>query len=201
MCARTEPAKRSSPAAAVSDPNSVIHTHHVEYDQKTRSYKGLPPEWSAALNRQFGVDPIKLESSKLPEYASRIPIILQQMKEYLVAHGGLAVEGIFRIAPDADESTFVKQQLNENKFETCKDVNIMSNLLKVFFRDLPDKKLLDTVRQEQINDCDSVSVVACCVAAAAAISCPHHTVAVTHLFAARAALLDCVHRRTKLLRS
>jgi hypothetical protein len=33
------------------------------------------------------------------------------MREYLIKNGGLEVVGIFRLAPDADESTFVKQQL------------------------------------------------------------------------------------------
>lgn len=44
-------------------------------------------------------------------YKARIPTVLVQMREYLIKNGGLDVVGIFRLAPDADESTFVKQQL------------------------------------------------------------------------------------------
>ena len=39
-------------------------------------------------------------------------------------------EGIFRLAPDMDESTMVKKALNENKFVRCDDINCIANLIK-----------------------------------------------------------------------
>jgi len=139
---------------SITDPYGIIHTQHVKYDINTRSYKGLPAEWEAKLKQQFGLSPQNLETVKLAEYKSRIPAVLIQMKEYLLSHGGLEVEGIFRLAPDADESTFVKQQLNQNNFTECRDVNIISNLIKVWFRDLPSH-LLDDVKVETITGCEA----------------------------------------------
>ena len=48
---------------------------------------------------------------------------------------------MFRVAPDADECSFVKHQLNSNEFVSCQDLHCISNLLKVWFRDLPEKLL------------------------------------------------------------
>ncbi len=138
----------------VTDPLSVEHLSRVTFDPVTRTYKGLPPEWQMALNKQFGLDPAKLEGVKLAHYASRIPVVLVKMKEYLLTHGGAGTEGIFRIAPDASESNAVKQQLNENRFQGCNDIHVISNLIKVFFRELPNH-ILNGVEQLKIQMCES----------------------------------------------
>ena len=61
------------------------------------------------------------------------------------------------MAPDGDESMFVKQQLNDNSFVRCNDVNCISNLIKVWFRDLP-VHLLDSADQTAISNVDDVGV-------------------------------------------
>ncbi len=76
------------------------------------------------------------------------------MRKYLFANGGLQQEGIFRLAPDGDESSYVKQQLNANKFVKCSDVNCISNLLKVWFRELPTH-LLNEIKPESITAVDN----------------------------------------------
>jgi hypothetical protein len=144
----------SKPQTTVTDPHSVIHTQHVKYDPLTRSYKGLPPEWEALLNKQFGLDPAKIETVKLAAYKSRIPSVLVQMRDYLFENGGADQEGIFRLAPDASESTYIKQQINENRFQGCADIHIISNLIKVFFRELP-VHILNGVSTEKVTNCDS----------------------------------------------
>ena len=45
--------------------------------------------------------------------------------------------GVFRLAPDKEECDSVKRQLNMNTFSECEDVNCIANLIKVWFRDLP----------------------------------------------------------------
>lgn len=80
---------------------------------------------------QFGLPPSRVETVKLDAYSARIPVVLVQMKDYLLKNGGLEIEGIFRLAPDADESQFVKRQLDANRFDKCQDVNCISNLIKV----------------------------------------------------------------------
>ena len=66
--------------------------------------------------------------------------------------------GIFRLAPDASECDFIKKKLDDATFkdqETC-DVNCMSNLIKVWFRDLPIN-ILEAVDKNLITACDNVS--------------------------------------------
>jgi hypothetical protein len=139
-------------APQVTDPFSIIHTQHVKYDVEKRTYEGLPSEWEQQLKKQFGLPPDKIERMRVPGYKSRIPTVLVQMKDYLIKNGGLSVEGIFRIAPDSDESMYVKQELNENKFVRCDDVNCIANLIKVWFRDLPEP-LLQQIPAESILEC------------------------------------------------
>jgi hypothetical protein len=52
---------------------------------------------------------------------------------------------------------WVKSQINQGKFTSCKDVNCISNLLKVWFRELP-QPLLAEIKPESIIACDSVGV-------------------------------------------
>jgi len=148
----------------ITDPYGVIHTQHVKYDALTRSYKGLPADWEAALKKQFGLPPNRVETVKLEAYHARIPAVLVQMKDYLISHGGLQVEGIFRIAPDADECTFVKRQLNDNTFVDCKDINCLSNLIKVWFRELP-QNMLDVADKAAIHACDDEAAAGRIIAA------------------------------------
>ena len=135
----------------------------VRYDPSSRSYQGLPPEWQAALARQFGLPPSKVECVKVPGYDSRIPAVLVQMRDYLFANGGLEVEGIFRLAPDADESKLVRKQLDEGSFKQCDDINCIANLIKVWLREMPEH-LLDHVDRRAVEECateaDAGAVVA-----------------------------------------
>eukprot|EP01083_Nonionella_stella_P121944 366570_1 len=133
----------------ITDPWEVVHTGHATFDMFTRSYDGIPDEWLESLQKQFGLSPDKVEGVRLPEYHSRIPSVLVQMKEYLIAHGGLNVVGIFRLAPDKFAANDVKKQLNMGTFTNCEDVNCVANLIKVWFRDLPEH-LFDFVDHERI---------------------------------------------------
>lgn len=134
---------------SITDPWGIVHTKHATYDVFSRKYEGVPQEWLSELQKQFGVAPKTLESIKVPGYDVRLPAILVQMRSYLYDKGGLDVEGIFRLAPDADESGSVKQQLNDGTFKDCRDVNCIANLLKVWFRDLP-QSILSCVPAETV---------------------------------------------------
>ena len=68
---------------------------------------------------------------KLPEYEHRIPAVLVMMLRHIKASGGADVVGIFRLAPGKEECNVVKQQINTGQFESCDDVNILANLIKV----------------------------------------------------------------------
>ena len=91
---------------------------------------------------QFAVPLAALPRTSVRAYEGRIPAVLVMMRKYLVKHGGMDVVGIFRLAPEKDECDRVKKEINSGCFEGCKDVNVMSNLIKVWFREMPPNNLL-----------------------------------------------------------
>ncbi len=146
----------------VSDVQKVEHNIHVKFDPEKRQYTGLPKEWQDKMHKQFGIELKTLESKAVKGYTKKIPLVLIAMKKYLFANGGLESEGIFRIQPDQEECVKVKKLLNTGSFEKCKDVNAIANLIKVFFRELPNK-LMKGVSYKMITDCknekDAVAIL------------------------------------------
>eukprot|EP01117_Protostelium_nocturnum_P012229 TRINITY_DN4498_c0_g1_i3.p1 TRINITY_DN4498_c0_g1~~TRINITY_DN4498_c0_g1_i3.p1 ORF type:complete len:574 (-),score=204.54 TRINITY_DN4498_c0_g1_i3:119-1840(-) len=67
-----------------------------------------------------------------------VPTVLGTMRNYLVNNGGLIAESVFRIPSDDREEKVVKAELNSGKFVSCRDVYVVANLLKNWFRDLPE---------------------------------------------------------------
>jgi len=124
-------------AGATTNVKTVHRTTHVSYDPETGKYRGLPKEWEDALKKQFGLPITLAASTKLEQYTSRIPNVLITMKDYLLSHDGLEQKGIFRLAPDATACKIVKDAFDSGSFNGCDDVNIVANLIKVWFRDLP----------------------------------------------------------------
>lgn len=62
-----------------------------------------------------------------------------EMRTYLERCNGFQTVGIFRKAPNADECDRIKVQLDKGDWmipQGC-DVQVMANLIKVWFRDLP----------------------------------------------------------------
>mmetsp|Transcript_7255 Transcript_7255/g.13929 ORF Transcript_7255/g.13929 Transcript_7255/m.13929 type:complete len:434 (+) Transcript_7255:135-1436(+) len=130
----------------------VEHNVHVKFDPETRRYTGLPKGWEENLAKQFALGPDKVECLKVEGYVSRIPLVLIQMKKYLFENNGLQSEGIFRLAPDQNECKKVKDLLDRAKFKKCADINVIANLIKVWFREMPDR-LLTGIAPSTIQDC------------------------------------------------
>lgn len=148
----TTKSKAKPPRTSISGPLSVTHDSHVRYNAENKTFEGLPKAWEGELKRQFGVDPAHLDCERVERYVSPIPCILVLMKTYLWKVGALQIEGLFRIAADADQCVYVKKQLNECNFSGCEDVHCISNLLKVWFRDLP-KAVLYPISADLIETC------------------------------------------------
>lgn len=115
--------------------------------------------------RHFHVPLTHVRAVEITGYERPIPSVLVQMESYLVTHGGMDVEGIFRLAPNSEECALIKRQLDEGTFEelgaVCKDINCMSNLIKVFFRDLPEKVLdLGGLKAEKLSEATSLEQAA-----------------------------------------
>ena len=152
---KTQPSSQSSPthgvasssSSSIADPHAVVHTMHVKYDPTTRQYTGLPAHMMSALQQQFGLPPTAVDRMQLPGYTARIPVVLVELQRGLRSadSGGLRAEGVFRIAPDADECSRVKKSIDTGAHLTCRDAYVIANLIKLWFRDLPGKKVLDEV--------------------------------------------------------
>lgn len=88
---------------------------------------------------QFGLEPKVLECTKLNGYPLPIPNLLIILRTHLVRDGGLDVKGIFRLAPETHACTLAFDQLNAGTFIRSPDVNVVANLIKLWFRQLPIK--------------------------------------------------------------
>ncbi|GMI20528.1 hypothetical protein TrCOL_g3802 [Triparma columacea] len=134
----------------ISLPTNVTKGIHVVYNEERAHYEGLPDgaEWKI-MNKQFGIPIGAVPKTTVKGYEERIPAVLEMMKKYLIEHEGIDVVGIFRLAPDKDDCLWAKQQINEGEFNGCSDVNIVANLIKVFFRELP-VSLLDMFEDKDI---------------------------------------------------
>ena len=113
----------------------------------------------------FGVNPLELESTAVEMRSMAeeeeekstatstcmIPRVLIQMRHYLEEQGGLDVEGIFRIAANETEMPTVRAALNSGTFVSCNDINCISTLIKVFFRQLPRPLLADIPTETILN--------------------------------------------------
>jgi hypothetical protein len=111
---------------------------HVRYDYDKAAFIGLPEgkEWQD-MNKQFGV-PIKgIPKIKVQGYGASIPAILVMLKKQLFSNDAADAVGLFRIAPDGDDVAVARRDLDEGCFEGTKDVNVLANLIKVFFRSMP----------------------------------------------------------------
>lgn len=112
--------------------------------------------------RQFGVDPLELDCTTVNGVA--IPTLLFQLKNCLVEHDGFRQEGIFRKAGDERMTQQIKEGLNRGKFRDCDDVHVVANLIKIFFRELPqslfsyyDEKQLQELRADDAQQCSQLA--------------------------------------------
>ncbi|OQS05916.1 hypothetical protein THRCLA_02008 [Thraustotheca clavata] len=121
----------------ISRPYQTKQELHVTFNAELARYEGLPVAWRG-LNKQFGLPIDAVPKRKVVGYEGKIPAVLQMMKDYLILHGGLDTEGIFRLAPDKEACNRVKDAMNNGNFTGCNDVHIVANLIKVWFRELPE---------------------------------------------------------------
>jgi len=128
----------------------------------------------------FGVDPATLEmcedSFDKNSRTWRVPVILKNLKDCLVAAGGLRSEGVFRLAGELTVLKSAKEQINRSSASnsgpgcidgehSClpDDVNDLATLIKIWYRELP-QPILNGLPSKVVMDSDDVDD---CVAAAA----------------------------------
>jgi RhoGAP domain len=117
----------------------------------------------------FGVDPSELEL--VDDCGLPVPAVLATLGRFLHEHNGLDSEGIFRLAPDENETLAIKAQLNKGTFSHCSDVNCVANLVKVWYRELPTQ-LLNTLSADDLLAAETEEQ---CRAVFAMLEEPNHT--------------------------
>jgi hypothetical protein len=103
----------------------------------------------------FGVDPTTLDT--IFDAGFEVPTILVEMKNYLLTQEAWKQEGIFRLAGEASDIKYVKQQMNKTKrldVSTNPDINSIANLLKIWYRDLPTPILNELPSEAVCNSTD-----------------------------------------------
>jgi hypothetical protein len=145
----------------ISAPESVLHMTSVHFNETLGRYEGLPEEWKVQ-NCVFGLPYQTLAKRMDPagDYTDAIPTALILMKEHLIRLDAKSIVGIFRLAPDKDECNRVKELINQGDYDynDCKDPNILANLLKVFFRELPEN-LFNSIPERDILKIASLKTV------------------------------------------
>ena len=172
-----KPKKHAQSDAKIKMPNAVKHMSHVTFNKekgvyevsnvkmcknktkhppkktkKQKNEKGLPDQWLEELNRQFGVKPEQLDGVEIQGYDSKIPRVLIDLRSRLQAQNAFKQVGIFRLAPNAEDSDNIKSLINKGTFNSINNVdpNVYANLIKVWFRDLPIP-LLGPIKPEIIE--------------------------------------------------
>jgi len=105
----------------------------------------------------YGVDPQSLELCD--DGGFQVPKIIVNLKNMILEKGGINTEGIFRLAGEQTEIKRIKEQLNDKNYDVkTNDINAITSLLKIWFRELPIP-VLNALPQESImgfhdaNDC------------------------------------------------
>jgi len=75
------------------------------------------------------------------DYNLKVPAVLVTMRNYLYDNGAISHEAIFRLPGDESEGLVIKDQLNRGTFCGCKDIHCVANLIKVWYRELPQQVL------------------------------------------------------------
>jgi hypothetical protein len=139
---------------AISAPTDVKQTLHVKFDKKNIRLSGLPSDWDLGRGEQFGVSLQSCPRLEVEGYAARIPGVLVLLRSSLLKMDGLALEGIFRLAPDKEECKRVKAKINSQQgFEAmtgCRDANVPATLIKQWFRELQPRMVLNCLDREQL---------------------------------------------------
>merc|ERR1712129_83600 len=115
-------------------------------------------------NKIFGINPLRLSATLLSDqYKSCIPNILIRLKHEIFAKNDHLCEGIFRLAPCANQCKQIENELNANGLSSEQifdNVNgaLLANLIKIWFRKLPIPILqnVDIAKIEKIQATQSM---------------------------------------------
>ncbi|PRP80025.1 RhoGAP domain-containing protein [Planoprotostelium fungivorum] len=101
----------------------------------------------------FGSDPSTIPTGDDDDTGLKVPVLLSQLKQKLREDNGMRREGIFRISGEAREIADAKKKINRGTPLGRLDPHVSSNLIKIWFREMPDP-LLQCARGEELHSDD-----------------------------------------------
>ena len=107
----------------------------------------------------FGIPYENLELGSVPGYNVEIPLVLCELNQYLIHNKGYLEEGIFRKTGSQKLLDITKKKLDEGV--SINDINdniIVSQLIKLFYREFPGDFLTKNILTINNNDNDSVII-------------------------------------------
>lgn len=118
----------------------------LESDEVTRIKGEIAEEVLA--DAVFGTDPAGLETEE--DYGFRVPVLLVQLRKAIVEHGGLEMEGLFRLAGEELKMQKMKADLNRKQFAPNDDVFGMASLIKRWLGELP-QRIFENLPMKQLD--------------------------------------------------
>eukprot|EP00158_Paraphelidium_tribonemae_P003483 Partr_v1_DN26158_c1_g1_i2_m10528 putative rho GTPase activating protein len=137
----------------VKRPVTVSEIIAIEFENSHHHFIALQlsAEWSnfgSALNaHQMVIDEI------LPGHPHEIPQPLKVLKDLLLSKNGLEKEEIFRKQVDEEQMMIARSQFDQSLHFDALSAELISNLIKVWFRELPERLLNFPVTD--VTACDS----------------------------------------------
>ncbi|CAL4971953.1 unnamed protein product [Urochloa decumbens] len=150
-------------AMEIGWPTDVRHVAHVTFD-RFHGFRGVPEELQlqlegraapSASNTVFGVSTESMQCS-YDGRGNSVPTILLHLQRRLYTQGGLAAEGIFRIAADGAQEQRARDHLNSSGVvpDQGVDVHCLAGLIKAWFRELPGG-VLDSLPADEVARCQT----------------------------------------------
>jgi hypothetical protein len=148
------------PPMEIGWPTDVRHVAHVTFD-RFHGFRGVPEELRdlrgapSASSTVFGVSTDSMHCS-YDGRGNSVPTILLHLQRRLYHQGGLAAEGIFRIAADAAQEQRARDHLNSSGLvPDGVDVHCLAGLIKAaWFRELPGG-LMDDLPPDEVARCQT----------------------------------------------
>jgi len=114
----------------------INHVISVELENGPRYFLVIKAQSEKSV---FGVQLSDLDI--IEDFDLKVPSVLVTMRNYLYDNDAIRVPAIFRLPGDEFEGLLVKEQLNRGTFCGCKDIHCIANLIKVWYRELPQQVL------------------------------------------------------------
>lgn len=82
-----------------------------------------------------------------------VPKVLKELKNLFFKYNGLTQEGVFRVPAEENQMKRDREFIIKGNYSEVKDIHCISNLIKVFYRELPHG-ILNLIPNEVFDKCE-----------------------------------------------